>query len=81
MRPQSYPAILALAGLTDPRVLYWEPAKWIARLRCLRTNTSLIAFRTNLEAGHVGAAGRFDYLKEVALAYAFAIKVAGIDCL
>ena len=81
VRAQAYPAVLALAGLTDPRVLYWEPAKWIARLRCLRTNTSLIAFRTNLEAGHVGAAGRFDYLKEVALAYAFAIKVAGIDCL
>jgi oligopeptidase B len=80
VRAQSYPAILALAGLTDPRVFYWEPAKWIARLRRLRTNDSLIAFRTNLEAGHVGAAGRFDYLKEVALAYAFAIKVAGMDC-
>src|SRR6516225_6273149 len=81
VRAQSYPAILALAGLTDPRVFYWESAKWIARLRRLRTNKSLIAFRTNLEAGHAGAAGRFDYLKEVALAYAFAIKVAGIDCL
>jgi oligopeptidase B len=80
VRAQAYPAILALAGLTDPRVFYWESAKWIARLRRLRTNKSLIAFRTNLEAGHVGAAGRFDYLKEVALAYAFAIKVAGMDC-
>jgi oligopeptidase B len=77
VRAQSYPAILALAGLTDPRVLYWEPAKWIARLRRLRTDESLIAFRTNLDAGHAGAAGRFDRLKEVALAYAFAIKVAG----
>jgi oligopeptidase B len=74
--PQSYPAILALAGLTDPRVLYWEPAKWIARLRRLRTNDNLIAFRTNMDAGHAGAAGRFDYLREVALGYAFAIKVA-----
>ncbi|HML09026.1 MAG TPA: S9 family peptidase [Xanthobacteraceae bacterium] len=74
---QDYPAILALAGLTDPRVLYWEPAKWIARLRRRRTNRNLIAFRTNLDAGHAGAAGRFDRLKEVALAYAFAIKVAG----
>jgi oligopeptidase B len=81
VRAQAYPAILALAGLTDPRVFYWESAKWIARLRRLRTNKSLIAFRTNLEAGHVGAAGRFDYLKEVALAYAFAIKVAGMDCI
>jgi len=75
----SYPAILALAGLTDPRVFYWEPAKWIARMRRLRTNNKLLVFRTNLDAGHVGAAGRFDYLKEVALAYAFAIKVAGVD--
>jgi oligopeptidase B len=79
VRAQAYPAILALAGLTDPRVLFWEPAKWIARLRRLRTNDSLIALRTNLEAGHVGAAGRFDYLKEVALAYAFALKVAGMQ--
>ncbi len=73
---QSYPAVLALAGLTDPRVLYWEPAKWIARLRRLRTDDNLIVFRTNLDAGHVGAAGRFDRLRELALAYAFAIKVA-----
>jgi oligopeptidase B len=77
VRAQSYPAILALAGLTDPRVLYWEPTKWIARLRRLRTDGNLIAFRTNLDAGHAGAAGRFDRLREVALAYAFAIKVAG----
>ncbi len=77
VRARDYPAILALAGLTDPRVLYWEPAKWIARLRRLRTNRKLIAFRTNLDAGHAGAAGRFDRLKEVALTYAFAIKIAG----
>jgi oligopeptidase B len=76
---QKYPAILALAGLTDPRVLYWEPAKWIARLRRLRKDRNLIAFRTNLDAGHAGAAGRFDRLKEVALTYAFAIKIAGTD--
>ncbi|HVD73854.1 MAG TPA: prolyl oligopeptidase family serine peptidase, partial [Xanthobacteraceae bacterium] len=77
VRAQNYPAILALAGLTDPRVLYWEPAKWIARLRRLRTDDNLIAFRTDLDAGHAGAAGRFDRLKEVALTYAFAIEVAG----
>jgi oligopeptidase B len=58
-------------------VLYWEPAKWIARLRRLRTDGNLIAFRTDLDAGHAGAAGRFDRLKEVALTYAFAIEVAG----
>jgi oligopeptidase B len=77
VRAQDYPAILALAGLPDPRVLYWEPAKWIARLRRLRTDRNLTALRTNMDAGHAGAAGRFERLKEVALAYAFAIKIAG----
>jgi oligopeptidase B len=59
VRAQSYPAILALAGLTDPRVFYWEPAKWIARRRRMRTNGNLIAFRTNLDAGHAGGRGSF----------------------
>jgi oligopeptidase B len=77
VRAQDYPAMLVLAGLTDPRVTYWEPAKWVARLRRLRTNRKLLAFRVNLDAGHGGAAGRFDRLKEVALAYAFAVKVTG----
>lgn len=76
IRAQGYPAMLLLAGLTDPRVLYWEPAKWVARLRRLRTDRNLLLFRTNLEAGHAGAAGRFERLKEVALAYAFGLKVA-----
>jgi len=74
---KDYPALLVLAGLTDPRVTYWEPAKWVARLRARRTNKNMLAFRTNLDAGHGGASGRFDRLKEVALAYAFAIKVTG----
>jgi oligopeptidase B len=78
VRGQDYPAMLVLAGLTDPRVTYWEPAKWVARLRAHKTDDNLIAFRTNLDAGHQGAAGRFDRLKEVALAYAFAIKAAGV---
>jgi oligopeptidase B len=77
VRAQDYPAILALAGLTDPRVTYWEPAKWVARLRELRTNAEPLLLRVNMEAGHGGAAGRFDRLKEVALSYAFAIEVAG----
>src|SRR5262249_9523414 len=69
--PQAYPSMLVLAGLTDPRVTYWEPAKWVARLRALRTDKNLLALRVNMEAGHAGAAGRFDRLKEVALTYAF----------
>ena len=76
VRAQDYPAILALAGLTDPRVTYWEPAKWVARLRELNTGNKLIALKINMDAGHGGAAGRFDRLKEVALGYAFAIGVA-----
>jgi oligopeptidase B len=76
VRAQPYPHILALAGLTDPRVTYWEPAKWIAKLRELATGDRLILLRTNMEAGHAGASGRFERLKEVALAYAFALKIA-----
>jgi oligopeptidase B len=72
---QAYPAMLVLAGLADPRVTYWEPAKWVARLRAKKTDRNLIVFRTNMEAGHAGAAGRFDRLKEVALAYAFALMI------
>ena len=64
-------------GLTDPRVTYWEPAKWVAKLRALKTDANLLLLKTNMEAGHGGASGRFDRLKEVALAYAFALKVAG----
>lgn len=77
VRAQAYPAILALAGLTDPRVTYWEPAKWVARLRACKTGDSLLLLRTNMEAGHGGAAGRFDRLKEVALTWAFALLMTG----
>ena len=74
---QTHPHIIALAGLTDPRVTYWEPAKWVAKLREFNTGDNLILLRTNMEAGHAGASGRFERLKEVALSYAFALKVAG----
>ena len=74
---QAYPPILAMGGLTDPRVTYWEPAKWVARLRATMTGGGPILLHTNMEAGHGGAAGRFDSLKETALAYAFAIQAVG----
>ncbi len=76
---KDYPHILAVGGLTDPRVTYWEPAKWVARLRELKTDDSLLLFKTNMGAGHGGASGRFDRLKEVAFVYAFGLKVAGLD--
>ena len=66
-----------MAGLTDPRVTYWEPAKWIARLRATMTGGGPVLLRTNMGAGHGGAAGRFDRLEEVAIAYAFALRVTG----
>jgi oligopeptidase B len=72
-----YPHIFAYGGLTDPRVTYWEPAKWIARLRERNTGGNLVLLQINMEAGHGGASGRFEALKEVALDYAFALKVAG----
>ncbi len=76
---KAYPAMLVLAGLTDPRVTYWEPAKWVAKLRSLNIGKKPIFLKTNMEAGHGGAAGRFDRLDEVALAYVFAIVTAGAD--
>ena len=72
-----YPPILALAGLTDPRVTYWEPAKWVARLRATRTGDAPLLLHVNMDAGHAGASGRFDGLKETALEYAFALKIMG----
>jgi len=79
VRPQAYPAMLVLAGLTDPRVTYWEPAKWVAKLRANNTGNKPIFLKTNMDAGHGGAAGRFDRLDEVALAYVFAIVTAGAN--
>ena len=71
--PRPYPPILATGGLSDPRVTYWEPAKWVAKLRANTTSAAPILLRINMEAGHGGASGRFDFLKEVALDYAFAV--------
>ncbi|MFN4230588.1 S9 family peptidase [Parvibaculum sp.] len=75
VRAQSYPHIFALGGLTDPRVTYWEPAKWVAKLRECRTNDAITLLHINMDAGHGGASGRFERLKEVARVYAFALAV------
>lgn len=78
VKNQAYPAILAIAGLTDPRVTYWEPAKWVAKLREHNTGNTPVMLKTNMSAGHGGASGRFSRLEEVATSYAFAIKAAAV---
>jgi oligopeptidase B len=76
--PRDYPPIFALAGLTDPRVTYWEPAKWVAKLRATKTDDHPLYLKTHMGAGHAGASGRFDRLKETALSYAFALACTGL---
>ena len=75
---QDYPAIFALAGLTDPRVTYWEPAKWVAKLRVTKSDRRPLYLKTHMDAGHSGASGLFDRLKETALSYAFALSCMGL---
>ena len=67
----NYPNMLITAGLNDPRVHYWEPAKWTAKLRELRTDDNLMLLKTNMGAGHGGSSGRYEYMKEVSLIYSF----------
>jgi oligopeptidase B len=75
VKAQAYPPMLVVAGVSDPRVTYWEPAKWVAKLRATRTDRNPLLLVTNMDAGHGGAAGRFDRLHEVARSYGFAVKV------
>ncbi|MDD2625116.1 MAG: prolyl oligopeptidase family serine peptidase, partial [Candidatus Riflebacteria bacterium] len=75
---QNYPNMLITAGLNDPRVSYWEPAKFTAKLRELKTDSNALILKTNMKAGHSGASGRYDYLKEIAFEYSFIFKILGI---
>jgi oligopeptidase B len=76
--PVEYPNLLVTTGLHDSQVQYWEPAKWVARLRKTRKGDNLLLLKTNMDAGHGGASGRFDQYKDVALRHAFLLKLAGI---
>ena len=75
VRLQDYPHMLVTGGISDPRVTYWEPTKWTAQLRESKTDDNLLLLKIHMDSGHAGASGRFDRLKEVALEYAFILKV------
>jgi oligopeptidase B len=75
---QNYPHILITAGLNDTRVMYWEAAKWTAKLRALKTDENLLLLKTNMGTGHLGASGRYDYLKDIAFEYVFILDVIGL---
>ncbi|WP_031527934.1 S9 family peptidase [Dyadobacter crusticola] len=79
VKKRAYPNMLVMTGLHDSQVQYFEPAKWVARLRTHKTNNNVLMLKTNMEAGHGGASGRFDYLKEIALQYAFMFALEGIE--
>ena len=74
---KTYPATLVTTGLHDSQVQYWEPAKWVAKMREMKTDTNPLLLHTNMEAGHGGASGRFERIKEIALEYAFILDLAG----
>lgn len=77
VRAQAYPPLMVTAGLNDPRVTYWEPAKWVAKLRAERTNDAPLLFKTNMGAGHGGKSGRFESLRETAEEFAFILWMLG----
>ncbi len=78
LKAASYPAMLVKTSLNDSQVMYWEPAKYVAKLRTLKTDDHALLLVTNMEAGHGGASGRYDYLKEIALDYAFLLRELGL---
>jgi oligopeptidase B len=77
LEKKDYPAMLVKTSLNDSQVMYWEPAKYVAKLRTLKTDDNLLLLETNMSAGHGGASGRYDYLKEIALDYAFLLQELG----
>ncbi|KJV81207.1 RPE1 domain protein [Rickettsia hoogstraalii str. RCCE3] len=79
VKAQNYPALLITCGISDPRVGYWEPAKWVAKLRELKTDNNPLLLKTNMDTGHKGSAGRFDYLKEIADELVFIFNIFNVE--
>jgi oligopeptidase B len=79
VQPRDYPPLLITAGLNDPRVQYWEPAKWTARLRTVKTGDAPLLLKTDMSSGHSGLTDRYDELGEAAFEYAFILSRFGID--
>jgi oligopeptidase B len=79
VKAMNYPPILATAGYNDSQVPYWEPAKWVSRLRSLKTDSNVVLFKTNMDAGHGGSSGRYGRLKDMAFDYAFAFQAIGLE--
>ena len=75
---KDYPSLLVLAGLHDSQVQYWEPAKWVAKLRAVKTDTNPVLLKTSMDAGHGGVSGRYRRYRETALQYAFLLAEAGL---
>ena len=75
---KDYPTLMVTAGLNDPRVTYWEPAKWVAKLRLVKTDGNVLVFKTNMGAGHGGKSGRFESLREAAEENAFLLWQLGV---
>jgi len=80
LKENNYPNLLITAGLHDSQVQYWEPAKWVAKIRTLKKDNHILLLKTNMDAGHGGASGRFEALKEDALEYAFLLDLEGKNC-
>jgi oligopeptidase B len=79
VKPQAYPPMFISGGLNDPRVTYWEPAKWAAKLRATRTDDNVLVLKTNMGAGHGGKSGRWESLKEAADEMAFVLWQLGVE--
>ncbi len=78
VRRQDYPPMLVTGGISDPRVTYWEPAKWVAKMRTMRTDDNPLLLKIHMDSGHAGASGRFERIKEVAEEYAFVLRALGL---